>query len=76
MKGSGAVLSQMQEDQQFHPVVYASRSLFAPEKNYSITELETLVVVWGISHFQAYLYGREVKVTDHTTVNTILESPT
>ena len=38
VKGLGAVLSQKQSDSCFHPVAYASRSLSAPEKNYSITE--------------------------------------
>jgi len=57
-------------------LAYASRALSAAEKNYSITELETLAVVWAISHFQAYLYGHEVKIlTDHSAVKTILEAP-
>lgn len=63
LKGLGAVLSQGLEDQILHPVAYASRVLSAAEKNYSITdlELETLAVVWAISHFQAYLYGHGVQ---------------
>lgn len=52
IKGLGAVLSQLQG---VHPVAYASRSLTQGEKGYAITELETLAVVWGISHFHAYL---------------------
>ena len=40
--GLGAVMSQVQDDGQSHPVAYASRSLTAPERNYAITELETL----------------------------------
>ena len=76
VKGLGAVSSQGQKDQRLHPVAYASRALSAAEKNYSITELETLAVVWAISHFRAYLYGHEVKVlTDHTAVKTILGAP-
>ena len=76
LKGLGAVLSQEQEDKRLHPVAYASRALSAAEKNYSITELETLAVVWAISHFRAYLYGHEVKIlTDHSAVKTILEVP-
>ena len=76
VKGLGAVLSQKQSDSCFHPVAYASRSLSAPEKNYSITELETLAVVWAIQHFHAYLYGHEVTVvTDHSAVQAVLETP-
>ena len=69
IKGLGAVLSQRQEDNQLHPVAFSSRALSAAEKNYSITELETLAVVWAIQHYHAYLYGHEVTViTDHSAV--------
>ena len=76
IKGLGAILSQKHPDQRQHPVAYASRALSAPEKNYSITELETLAVVWAVHHFHAYLYGHEVLViTDHSAVKAILETP-
>ena len=72
----GAVLSQVQDDDHLHPVTYASRALSAPEKNYSITELETLAVVWAVSHFHHHLYGHVVTVvTDHTAVTAVLETP-
>ena len=75
-QGIGAVLSQRQEDGQLHPVAYASRSLSPAEKDYSITELETLAVVWSISHFHTYLYGHSVVIhTDHSAVRAVLESP-
>jgi len=42
----------------------------------AITDLETLAVVWEISHFHHYLYGRHVTVlTDHSAVKVVLESP-
>ena len=42
----------------------------------NITELETLAVVWAISHFGAYLYGSKVTVyTDHSAVHTVLQDP-
>ena len=76
LKGLGAVLSQLQEDNRLHPVAYASRSLSAVEKRYAVTELETLAVVWAISHFHAYLYGHDVTVyTDHSAVKAVLETP-
>ena len=76
LKGLGAVLSQLQEDNRLHPVAYASRSLLAVEKRYAVTELETLAVVWAISHFHAYLYGHDVTVyTDHSAVKAVLETP-
>ena len=59
-----------------HPVAYASRALSLPEKNYSISELETLAVVWVINHYHAHLYVHEVTVlTDHSAVKAILETP-
>ena len=51
--GLGAVLSQKQG----HPIAYASRALNPAEKNYSVTDLETLALVWSITHFHSYLYG-------------------
>ena len=75
IQGLGAILSQ-EQDGRIHPVAYASRSLSPPERNYGITELETLVVVWAISHFKSYLYGSSVTVyTDHSAIKAILETP-
>ena len=48
----GAVLSQTQEDGKVHPVAYASRALSLTERNYTITELETLAVVWAVTDFR------------------------
>ena len=76
IKGLGAVLSQQQEDGQLHPVAFASRALSQQEKNYSVTDLETLAVVWAVSHFHAYLYGHDVEVrTDHSAVKAVLSAP-
>ena len=73
--GLGAVLSLKQEDSKLHPIAYASRALNQAEKNYGITELETLAVVWGITHFHSYLYGNRVRVlTDHSAVKAVLET--
>ena len=76
IEGIGAVLSQPQDDGQLHPVAYASRALSPQERNYAITELETLAVVWAISHFHSYLYGHSVTVfTDHTAMKAVLGTP-
>ena len=75
IQGLGAVLSQ-HTDGKLHPVAYASRALSKPEKNYGITELETLAVVWAITHYRHCLYGRSVTVyTDHSAVKAVLETP-
>ena len=76
ISGLGAVLAQVQSDGKLHPIAYASRSLSPPERNYGITELETLAVVWSMSHFHYYLYGHKVTVyTDHTAVRAVLDAP-
>ena len=75
IQGLAAVLSQPQKDGKLHPVAYACRALKKAERNYSITELETLAVVWTISHFHSYLYGNRVTaLTDHLAVKAILET--
>ena len=74
--GLGAVLSQCQNDGVVHPIAYASRSLSKAESNYGITELETLAVVWVLTHFRTYIYGNEVTVyTNHSAVKGVLETP-
>ena len=77
IRGLGAILSQKQPDKRLHPVAYASRALNPTEKNYSVTELETLAVVWAITHFHSYLYGGDVTViTGHSAVKQVLSPHT
>ena len=74
--GLGAILSQYKEDQQLHPIAYASRSVSVTEANYGITDLETLAFVWAVTNFRYYLYGHNVTIiTDHTAVKAILGAP-
>ena len=57
--------------------LWPSRSVLAVEANYAITNLETLAVVWAITHFRYYLYGHNVTViTDHAAVKAVLGAPT
>ena len=56
--GLGAVLLQYHESTSFS-VAYASRKLLDREKNYSTIEREYLAIVFGISRFNYYLYGKE-----------------
>lgn len=74
--GLGAVLAQQQPDGTIHPIAYASRSLQKHERNYGITELEGLGVVWAVKNFRAYLYGHKCTVfTDHEALKSLLNMP-
>lgn len=73
--GLGAVLSQVQDDGVIHPIAYASRSLDKHERNYGISELETLGLVWAVRYFRPYLLGHSCVVyTDHAACLSILNS--
>ena len=75
-KGLGAVLAQQQADGKVHPIAFASRSLNVHERNYGISELETLGLVWAAKIFRAYLLGhRCVVFTDHAACTSLLNSP-
>ena len=72
--GLGAVLAQRQGNGAVQPITYASRSL--QERNYGITELERLGVVWAVKHFRPYLYGHSCDVyTDHSALTSLLNTP-
>ena len=74
--GLGAVLSQVREDGTIHPIAYASRSVDKHERNYGISELETLGLVWAVRYFRPYLLGHPCTVyTDHAACLAILNTP-
>ena len=74
-KGLGAVLAQQQEDGKVHPIAFASRSLNAHERNYGITEMETLAIVRAAKLFRPYLLGHPCEVvTDHAACTSLLNN--
>ena len=75
--GLGAIFAQEQPSDGFaHPIAYASHSLKKHERNYGITELEGLGVVWAVGHFHTYLYGHKCTVyTDHEPLESLLNTP-
>ena len=74
--GLGAVLSQKQEDGTVRPIAFASRTLQVHEKNYSISEMEALGVVWAVKHFRHYIYGHHCMVfTDHEALKSLPNTP-
>ncbi len=64
--GVGAVLGQVNEEGEEHPILYLSRKLLPREQSYGVTEKECLAVVWAVQALRVYLLGRQFKVqTDH-----------
>ena len=55
--GIGAVL-----EQSGHVVAYASRTLSASERNYSVIQRECLAIVFALKQFRHYLLGRTFKL--------------
>lgn len=73
--GLGAILAQEQPDDTVRPIAFASRSLQPHEKNYPVTELEALGVVWSVKHFRHYLYGHTCRVyTDHEALKSLMNT--
>ena len=64
--GVGAILSQLDMEEQEHPIAFASRKLQPREMKLSTTEKECLAIVWTVEMFRYYLFGRKFKLqTDH-----------
>lgn len=64
-KALAAILSQGEVGKDL-PIAYASRTLNKAENNYSTTELECLAIVYGVTQFRPYLYGRKFIIySDH-----------
>ena len=78
--GLGAVLTQEYEIEGkkcFMPVSYASRSLKGAERQYSVTDLEALAVVWAVKTFRSYVMGTRFKVvTDHNALKALVHKAT
>ena len=63
--GIGGCLHVRRGDEEL-PVAFFSRQLRPPEKNYSVTELESLAIVASVKHFDRLTYGLPLQVvTDH-----------
>lgn len=56
-KGMGDILGQIDEEEEMHPVSYASRSCNLAGKHDGSCEGECLAVVWATQHFREYLFG-------------------
>ena len=70
--GLGCVLSHVCEGVE-RPIAFASRSLTAAERNYCQLEREGLAIIYGLTKFHKYVYGRKITiVTDNKPITRIL----
>lgn len=73
--GVGACILHKMRDGTKKPVAHASRSLLPAERNYSQIEKEALGIIFAITRFHRYIYGREFTLqTDHKPLLTIFGS--
>ena len=64
--GVGAVLSQLDDNGEEHPIAYFSCKLLPKEQKYATVEKECLAIKLGIKAFEPYLLGKPFRVhTDH-----------
>ncbi len=74
--GVGGCLHVLRDGEEL-PVAFYSRQLKSAEKQYSVTELESLAIVSSIKHFDYYVYGRPLTViTDHRACLALINGST
>jgi hypothetical protein len=62
------ILSQLFEDEKWHPVAFVSRKLQSAELNYEVYDLELLAIVYSFKQWRHYLEGSQHTIqvlTDH-----------
>ncbi|KAL4100823.1 hypothetical protein QTP88_020852 [Uroleucon formosanum] len=69
--GVGAVLSYLIDGEE-KPILFASSTLSAAEKNYAQIEREGLAIIFAVKKFHKYLFARKfILVTDHLPLKSI-----
>lgn len=64
----GAVLTQVLDGRE-RVIAYASRAITKEERNYKITKLECLAVIWALDKCMVYIKGTHITViSDHNSL--------
>src|ERR1044071_7246978 len=70
--GLGFILAQKDDQGREHPVRYGGRKLSPAERNYTITDLECLGIVWGVRKNAQFLgQNKFTLITDHKALETL-----
>ena len=70
--GLGAILTQVDQQNEHRVIAYASRKLQKHEKNYTPFLLEMQAALWAMDHFHVYLKGNHFTLmTDHKPMETM-----
>ncbi|KAJ8346650.1 hypothetical protein SKAU_G00280510 [Synaphobranchus kaupii] len=73
--GLGAVLMQRQDNMEWRPVAYISRSLSETEQRYAQVEKEALAVTWACERLNSYIIGLQFTVeTDRKPLLALLRT--
>ena len=77
IEGLGVVLSQKQDDDRYHPIAYASRSLKGGELKYHSSKLEFLALKWAVTEqFREYLQYQPFLIrTDNNPLTYVMTTP-